>query len=272
LNLWRIKKVFLTLINGKTSYPLGSGVVDVVDSNHRIPTVIDAVWAPSVANSIYTADLVDARLPRMLALYYTSSAIYNIALESSNDLSTWTLVESITSEGAAGISWYEIDPSVSARYYRIRETSGIAMTFTAIYIAQLYQDLPMYRINHDDYWTLPNKNFPGRPVQYFFDRQRDPNISLWPSPNTILACMAMRVRYHIEDVGDLTDELDLPVRWYESIVAELSLKLVVELPQADIKRYDLLKAERDVAFEQVSSEEVDRAPIYLAPNITGYTR
>ncbi|CAB4142841.1 hypothetical protein UFOVP435_27 [uncultured Caudovirales phage] len=272
LNLWRIKRRYVTLINGKTSYPLSSTVVDVVDANHRVPATIDTVWASSVGGTIYTTDLIDSRLPRMLGLHYTNNTVYNIALEASQDLVAWTPVSTITSEGEAGLFWYEIDPTTSARYYRIRETSALAMVFTAIYIAQLYQDLPMYKINHDDYWSLPNKNFQGRPVQYFFDKQRDPDMVLWPSPNAILACLALRVRYHIEDVGDLTDELDIPVRWYESIVAELSLKLVVELPQADLKRYDILKSERDTTFEQASSSETDGAPIYLAPNISGYTR
>ena len=35
-----------------------------------------------------------------------------------------------------------------------------------------------------DYWNLPNKQFPSaRALQYWYDRQIDPSMYLWPVPN-----------------------------------------------------------------------------------------
>jgi hypothetical protein len=75
----------------------------------------------------------------------------------------------------------------------------------------------------------------------------------------------------IMDVGDLTDELQIPQRWYLATVAMLSHQLSLELPQVPLDRVQYLEAQATKYLNEVEQEERDRSPIYFAPNIMPYT-
>jgi hypothetical protein len=74
------------------------------------------------------------------------------------------------------------------------------------------------------------------------------------------------------DVGTLTDELDIPQRWYETIVWQLAWRLAMELPDFNLSLIGPIKASADEALKIAQDEERDNSPIYFAPNISPYTR
>jgi hypothetical protein len=130
-------------------------------------------------------------------------------------------------------------------------------------------------LNRDDYTALPNKYFLGRPLQFWFDRQIDqPVMRLWPVPNlaaTTQQIVLWRHRY-IQDVGSMTQELDIPQRWFDAIVALLAAKLAEETPEVDSQLMPILDAKAAKALAEAESEERDNSPIYWAPSINCYTR
>jgi hypothetical protein len=74
------------------------------------------------------------------------------------------------------------------------------------------------------------------------------------------------------DVGALTDELEVPQRWYEAIIFMLSHRMSLELPQVPMDRTLYLEKMADRYFTEAEAEERDKSPIYLSPNISVYTR
>jgi hypothetical protein len=131
----------------------------------------------------------------------------------------------------------------------------------------------MSRLNRDDYTNLPNKNFTAnQPYQYWFNRTiPQPEIYLWPVPNEPFVQMVVWYSKQIMDVGDLTDELQIPQRWYLATMAMLSHQLSLELPQVPLDRVQYLEAQSTKYLTEVEQEERDRSPIYFAPNIMPYT-
>ena len=79
-----------------------------------------------------------------------------------------------------------------------------------------------------------------------------------------------RVR-QIEDVGALTDELEIPQRWYEAVQMMLAHKMSLELPQVAMDRIGYLEKMAEKHLYIAEQEERDRSPIYWAPNISVYT-
>ena len=75
----------------------------------------------------------------------------------------------------------------------------------------------------------------------------------------------------IEDVGSLTDELEIPQRWYETVLFMLAHRMSLELPQVGMDRVSYLEKMADKYLADAESEERDRSPIYWAPNISVYT-
>lgn len=74
------------------------------------------------------------------------------------------------------------------------------------------------------------------------------------------------------DVGALTDELEVPQRWYEAVVMMLSHRMSMELPQVATDRIGYLEKMAEKYLFEAEQEERDKSPIYFAPNISVYTR
>jgi hypothetical protein len=76
----------------------------------------------------------------------------------------------------------------------------------------------------------------------------------------------------VMDVGALTDELEIPQRWYEAVVSMLAHRMAMELPGVAVDRIGYLEKMSDKFLYDAEQEERDKSPIYYAPNISVYTR
>ena len=75
----------------------------------------------------------------------------------------------------------------------------------------------------------------------------------------------------IETVTDLSAGLEIPDRWYQAIIENFALKLMLSVPGADLSRYDRVKAEAQRSLADALIEEVDKTPSQIVPNISCYT-
>lgn len=74
------------------------------------------------------------------------------------------------------------------------------------------------------------------------------------------------------DVGNLTQEIEVPQRWYDAMVYQLAAKLAEEIPTVDPQMISILDQKAQRALIEAENEERDDSPIYLTPNIAVYTR
>jgi hypothetical protein len=74
------------------------------------------------------------------------------------------------------------------------------------------------------------------------------------------------------DVGTMTQELEVPQRWYEAIVSMLAAKLALEIAEVDPSMIPLLDQKANTALYTAQAEERDNSPMMMAPNISQYTR
>ena len=200
---------------------------------------------------------------------------YNFAYEVSNDGIVWTTVEQLPETTLKDRQWayYNIAITPNHLYYRLRETVAPTFSVRQIVFSTSQQVIPLARLNRDDYWNLPNKQFPSvRSLQYWFDRTIEPSMYLWPVPNNDFQMFQLIVEVQMEDVGSLTNELYIPDRWLPSVQASLSHKIAMQVPGVDPGKIAYLEAYADKLFMQASNEERDKSPIYFQPNISYYTR
>ena len=202
------------------------------------------------------------------------SATWTLILEYSSDGTNWNTLENI---GTVVVTdnqwkWYDIDPGQSVQYYRIRASGGTILALREFYVGNNSREITMSRLNRDDYTNLPNKNFTAnQPYQFWFNRTiPQPEIYLWPTPSNPFVQMTVWYSKQIMDVGDLTDELQIPQRWYMATLAMLSHQLALELPAVPLDRVQYLESQAEKYLNQAEQEERDRSPIYFAPNLSGY--
>ena len=276
VQLWCIERLVMPLYEGNGAVTLPLGTVDVLNTNLR--TLQEATGTTATTATTFQNYSVDGLTVTTVGIKW-SAAAEPFVIELSNDGIAWTTVNTIEATDAptqvAG-EWLWIDTEVpeTADYFRVRVTSGV-LSASEVYFGNTPNEIPIARLNRDDWTALPNKSFLGRPLQFWFDRQRDqPVMRLWPVPNAAAETQQIvlwRHRY-IQDVGTMTQELDVPQRWFDAIVALLASKLAEETPEVDAGLMPILEAKAEKALAQAESEERDNSPIYWTPNLSPYTR
>jgi hypothetical protein len=301
INYWAINKKVFGLKQDQYVYELPAGSIDALNVMYRkmnrpTPNSTGGYFASSgqVANafdsSVETIDVQTAPNGNISINYGDYNSIYagsigilpgvsgsfHILLETSSDGVTWTTLRDtkITSWVDNEWLWYDIEPGVSAQWYRMRETSGNTLQVREFYVGNNSTEIPMARLNRDDYTSLPNKNFnANQPFQYWFNRTIPrPQITLWPVPSNPFIQMTVWYSRQVMDVGDLYGELEVPDRWLLAIQSMLAHQMSMELPGVPLDRIQYLQAQAAQYLNEAEQEERDKSPIYFAPNVSVYTR
>jgi len=158
--------------------------------------------------------------------------------------------------------------------WRIIETGGATLQMLQLQWGTAPSEIPLARMNRDDYTNLPNKQFlNNRPLQFWFNRTiPQPKMTVWPTPNTYMPQITAWCHREIMDVGNLYGNLEVPDRWLMAIKWMLSHQTAMELPGVDLPRIQYIEGQADKYFMLAEQEERDKSPIMLAPNISPYTR
>lgn len=87
-------------------------------------------------------------------------------------------------------------------------------------------DNEMQRISRSDYAALADKTNPGRPNQYYLDRQRAaPVLYIWPAPENSTDVIVYNRLRKIHDAGNATNTMDIAYHWFEAFTSGLAAKL-----------------------------------------------
>lgn len=295
VNLWRLQQPLVGLQAGKYVYTLSDGTIDVLNANFRTPTRLESTATSSAGGTAANATdgdvettmtqvstlgnlrlvLTEAQFVNLVGILPGASSTLALVIEYSTDSGvTWNTAKTIASASYTDRkwAWFEIDPSYSATYWRIRATSG-TLVLREAYLCKDWYDVPMYRMNKDDYSMLPNKRFQAAQVyQYWLNRQTTPEMVLWPTPSSYFYLLALQVHMHIEDIGVMTNTINVPQRWLDALCWCTAHKALPDLPGADLSRFDMLaKMAIEPRFD-AEAEERDKSPVIFTPNIRGYTR
>ena len=185
------------------------------------------------------------------------------------------VITAVGKYGFLAYPWYDLGTVVAARYFRIVASTG-TFSFSQVYYGTAPTEIPLSRMNRDQYTNLPNKTFTSsRPLQYWLDRQSlSPVLNLWPVPNASAETSQIVVwaHRHIMDVGTMTQEIEVPQRWLNAITSSLASRIAREIPEADPAMIPMLDSDTMTAMNKAQTEERDNSPIMWQPNISGYTR
>lgn len=131
------------------------------------------------------------------------------------------------------------------------------------------QDLTISPVSRQMYSMYPNKNQPGRPTVYWFDRQLSPTITLWPVPDTVYTMKVWRFRVMQDAVLANARAFEVPVLWLDAACAGMAYRLSMHYAQ-DLE--EKRKAQADEAYTIAATQNVEDAPLYILPQIEGYFR
>jgi hypothetical protein len=271
--LWCIEKQIIPLYNGIGDITLDTRVVDILNSNYRQLQEVDGTKTTTADTR--TVEFESTTFVTTVGIKWSAASV-PVALERSNDGVVWDTIQTETVAAVAGEwVWFDLESSLSTLYFRVRATTG-ALDFSKIFLGNTPTEIPLARMNKDDYTNLPNKTFQSnRTLQFWYDRQiPNPIMHMWPVPNEAAenAQIILWVQRYIMDVGTMTQQLEVPQRWYEAIVSMLAAKLALEIAEVDPAIIPLLDQKAQLALYTAQAEERDNSPMMMAPNIAMYTR
>jgi hypothetical protein len=269
---WCIEKLILPFYEGQPNVTLPLGTVEVLNANYRY---LQAVSGSNIVTSTaYQVNFASSTIVSTVGIEWSAAAV-PLSFSVSNDGITWTVVDTVTPSASAGeITWFDIYPALAYPYFKITATSGV-LSYTTITLGNTPSEIPFGVLNRDSYVSQSNQIFAGRPTTYWFQRDiNQPIMHLWPAPNQAseVAQLIVWRHKHIMDVGTLQQELEIPQRWYEAIVAKLASKLAMETDGVDMNLIPGLDAKAEQALRMAWDGDNDGSPTTITPNIGVYTR
>lgn len=294
--LWAVVKDILPLYVGKQSVPTDVGTVNILNANLRrinrpsgtasssegvAANAFDGDFSTAcvetLANGSITLQYASATANPMYGLLPNASGTWNYSIQVSNDGVTWTTIYTATAQAvvAGQWLWWDIEGVAAWTYYRLQASGGTILNVTELVFANTPTEINLGQLNRDDYSALPNKFLQGQPTSYWFDRQRSqPVITLWPSPGDIAKLWNLVVYMHrqVQDVGSLSQELELRQSAYLAVVFKLAADIAPEDKEVDVNLIPILVEQGKEAWDDFMDGESDDAPTTLTPNIGVYTR
>jgi hypothetical protein len=265
MTYWCVNEEFLTLTEGGVRNEMPAGTIDILNANYRKMTTISGT--DTLAATSMTRVFAETTTIQMFKI--AVPFVGTITVSTSDDDVTYTTRSTHTHDGTT--KWYAVDPAVSALYFRISVSAG-SFVPTELVTVSGYIDVPMFRMNRDQYAMMTNKHTKDNPLQYWFDRQISPAMMLWPAPSSAATANCVHVfrNHQIADVGSLTSSVEIPNRWHEATVWALAQNMAVELPNTPPDRIRMCIDMAEKSLNEVQIEERDNSVIEFTPNIGVY--
>lgn len=277
--LWATDTLVLPVIQGNAGTNLPEGTIDVIDVFLRQVTILSytQLTDPSTSHLLYDLGDDNSFAVSTVGIVPPTTGPLQLSFYVSDDATTFRKVGQVQTQDytAGDLYWGDIDAAIVARYFQIVDDGGNIISGSTVTLGTSPYEIPLTRINRNDYGNIPNKTYQGRPTEFWYDRQIEPVMRVWPTPaasyNSNYQYVVHRQR-HIMDVGTMQQMIEVPQRWYDAIIWGLAHKLCFEIPQIDISMAAIIEPLATSAFQRVFSDERDASPIRIQPDFSAYTR
>lgn len=252
LDLFTVRGEIIALNVGQVIYPLAPNTIEVLEVMLRTSTRnLNGIAVSSnggVAGNAFDGNPLTActqNAPNGNISYQWQNAfsislvgvtsfvddVYDLVCEASPDGITWYTVLTIPTQSyiAGQNNWFDVPTILPGAYFRVRETGGATLNINELYFNNLVNDRTMSPFSRAEYTQQPNKNQPGPPSSFYVDRQINPVIKLWPSPNLINnQCLLLNRTSAIEDLGSLLNSPAIANRFLEPLIFGTAYRLALK--------------------------------------------
>jgi len=220
-----------------------------------MPTSGTALFNPDIAEIIEEAyERIGVDNPSGYDVRTARRSLNILGLEWANrQVNLWT-IDSASIALTAGVATYTLPA----------DTIDLLDVVIRTTVAGVNTDLAIGRLSLGEYSAIPVKAAPGRPVQFYIDRQlAAPTLSVWPvPPDATYTLVYWRMR-RIQDVGnDGAVAADAPARFIPALIAGLAYYLAIKKAPERITEAKTIYEEQ---FQLASEEDRERASFRVMP-------
>jgi len=296
LALWCIDQQILPMYEGQPTINLPAGTIDVLNVNLRQVARISGTTTSTsgTADNATDGDIettctelapagriqidFSASMVSTVGVLFGATGSVDISIQTTTDGLTWTTRYSNSAYSAVDREWLWVDlAGVPDSTTAIRLVAGAATTLVVreFFIGNIPVEVPLAKVNRDQYSNLSNRFFRSRPTEFWYDKKRSPStLKLWPVPSLEFTFWQLvnYVQRNPQDVGTMTQEIEVPQRWLLAIICELAKELAVSIPEVKPEVAAETAAYAAARMAEAWTSESDGANIQILPNIGPYTR
>lgn len=254
INLWTVEQGVIPMVTGQAMYPIPVDTIDLMDTvirqnngtSNQIDINISRIAEPtymSLPNKLAQGRPIQVYINRQSGQENLSDALLAANVSSTDTTITLTSTNGIASAGFIKIGTETISyPNVSGNQLLncARGQNGTTAAAHTTGDTITVQNLPCINV-----WPTPNA--PGNQYLFVYYRLR-----------------------RIQDAGSGTYVQDLPFRFIPAMVAGLAYQLSTKLPDMDMNRIPMLKADYEQQFQLAADEDREKAPIRFVPRMMFY--
>jgi hypothetical protein len=256
INLWTVEQGVIPMVTGQAMYPIPVDTIDLMDTvirqnngtSNQIDINISRIAEPtymSLPNKLAQGRPIQVYINRQSGQENLSDKLLAANISSSTTTITLSSTNGLASAGFIKIGTETISyPNISGNQL-LNCARGQNNTTAAAHVT-------------GDTITVQNL----------------PSINVWPTPNapgSQYLFVYYRLR-RIQDAGTGVYVQDIPFRFIPCMVAGLAYQLATKLPDMDMNRIPMLKADYEQQFQLAADEDRDKAPIRFVPRMTFYGR
>ncbi len=133
------------------------------------------------------------------------------------------------------------------------------------------QDTPIIVQSHEEYYRLPNKAIDGETnIVYYHPEHRNARgtVYLWPRPNSVARTMRLSCLLPLQDFDVAGNNADLPTEWLDTIVWNLSKRLLPKYGAAGQASGQMIVQSGTIMLNEMLNWDQEPESIYFAPNLT----
>jgi hypothetical protein len=273
VHLWCLDRSFVSLASEITRYTMASGIHDVKEIYYRTPQLLDGT--DGAAADIISLALDEASTVHLAGVLATVSGAYSLAVETSDDGVVWVTRETVELTLTNGLhAWFQLSSPVEALHLRVRDTAAAGTLAGTLVAAAQWSDKELNRESRDRL-ALQYRPFQVGPTSYYVDRQASStSILLDRSPTNPHDLLWVWARRNVQDVGQLSNDVDVPRHWLNATISKTAAILAFELPEELMppQRLQLLTAVAEQDLAMVEDEEYDESSVEFDLNLAYYTR
>jgi hypothetical protein len=285
LNLFTVKQGMISLNNGQAAYTLPNHGIDILEATVRTSSRnlggTPASNPGGVAGNAFDGNPLTHCLQTgpngnisynwgfgnfaisMLGITSFVTNNYTLSAQFSFDGITWTTCLQIPTQTYTQnqLTWFVIPVPVPASNFRILETGGATLDIAELYFNTNINDKIINRSSRSEYIAFPNKTQTGAPSSYWVDRQINPVVYIYLTPDGTYNNLFYTYTRQIQDIGAMINTAEVPARFLDALTSELSFRLSVKEGKMDVSQ--MLGALAAQAYIEAAKEDRERVPLRI---------
>jgi hypothetical protein len=256
INLWTVEQGVIPMVTGQAMYPIPVDTIDLMDmvirqnngTLNQIDINISRIAEPtymSLPNKLTQGRPIQVYVNRQSGQSNPTTAVLAANISSTDTTITLSDTSQLASAGFIQLDGETISyPNVNGNQLIncARGQNGTTATAHTAGATVTVQNLPCINV-----WPTPNA--PGNQYTFVYYRLR-----------------------RIQDAGSGVYVQDIPFRFIPAMVAGLAYQLSTKLPDMDMNRIPMLKADYEQQFQLAADEDRDKAPVRFVPRMMFYGR